>query len=70
MSGVPCPNCKELIGLDLLFIVKNPVSQCPHCAVVMKFNIDETTITKYKQALADIENIKKQHKGVKFELRK
>jgi phage FluMu protein Com len=66
MSGVPCPYCKEIIGLDLGFIINNPVSKCPHCETVMKFKIDNEITEKYKKVLSDIEAIKKQYSSSMF----
>lgn len=66
MSGVPCPSCKSPIKLTLDFIIKNPVSQCPHCGVIMKFNENQELFDEYRQVMKDIEYIKKQHKGVTF----
>ena len=39
--GMPCPSCKAPLGLTLDFIVKNPISQCPHCGVVMNFKASD-----------------------------
>jgi len=63
---IPCPNCKEPIGLDLGFIIKNPVSQCPHCEVVMKFPQDKKIFEEYISVLNEIENIKRKYKGAVF----
>lgn len=64
--GLPCPSCRNPIGLDLGFIIRNPVSRCPHCDVIMEFNVNERISKEYKEVLNEIENIKKEYKGVKF----
>lgn len=64
--GLPCPSCRTPIGLNLTFIISNPVSQCPHCGVVMRFDVNDKIAKEYKEVLKEIENIKKEYKGVRF----
>ena len=63
---IPCPNCKNSLGMDLTFIVKNPISQCPHCLVVLDFSGNKDIMKEYKNVLKEIEQIKKKSKGVTF----
>lgn len=65
--ALPCPSCKIPIGLTLDFIVKNPVSVCPSCKTVFNFAISDEIVKSFKEALQEIEDIKKQYSGsVKF----
>jgi uncharacterized Zn finger protein len=63
---VPCPSCKSPIGLTLDFIIKNPISKCPNCGVVMKFKGDEKILEEYNNVINEIKNIKKQYQGAIF----
>jgi hypothetical protein len=65
--ALPCPACKKPIGLTLQFIIKHPVSACPHCDVIMDFTVNEEIKKSFTEAISEIDNIKKQYKGmVKF----
>jgi hypothetical protein len=65
--ALPCPACKQPIGLTLEFIIKHPVSACPHCDVIMDFTVNEEIKKSFTEAISEIDNIKKQYKGmVKF----
>jgi hypothetical protein len=65
--ALPCPACKQPIGLTLQFIIKHPVSACPHCDVIMDFTVNEEIKKSFTEAISEIDNIKKQYKGmVKF----
>ena len=65
--ALPCPACKTPIGLTLEFIMKHPVTVCPHCEVIMDFTINEEIKKSFNEALSEIDKIKKQYKGtVKF----
>ena len=65
--ALPCPACKNPIGLTLEFIIKHPISACPHCDVIMDFTVNEEIKKSFKEAISEIDNIKKQYKGmVKF----
>ena len=62
-----CPVCKKPIGLTLEFIIKHPVSACPHCQVIMDFTVNEEIKKSFNEAISEIDKIKKQYKGmVKF----
>ena len=50
---LPCPSCATPIDLTLEFILKNPVSVCPHCQTVMNFNV----INVYKKSIIALQNI-------------
>ena len=62
--ALPCPGCREPLGMDITFIVKNPVSICPYCGVLMNFKADGKVVEDYRKALADIEDVKTKYKGV------
>ena len=65
--ALPCPACKQPIGLTLQFIIKHPISACPHCDVIMDFTVNEEIKKSFTEAILEIDNIKKQYKGmVKF----
>ena len=65
--ALPCPACKQPIGLTLQFIIKHPISACPHCDVIMDFTVNEEIKKSFTEAISEIDNIKKQYKGmVKF----
>lgn len=65
--ALPCPACKKPIGLTLQFIIKHPISACPHCDVIMDFTVNEEIKKSFTEAISEIDNIKKQYKGmVKF----
>lgn len=61
---LPCPGCRQPLGIDLNFIVKNPISVCPHCGVIMNFTADSNVVSDYRKALNDIESIKDRYKGI------
>lgn len=65
--ALPCPSCGENIGLDLSFIIKNPISKCPYCDIILNFTVDKDIREKFSQALMDIDEIKNKYKNtVKF----
>ena len=65
--ALPCPACRKPIGLTLKFIIKHPVSACPHCDVIMDFTVNEEIKKSFNEAISEIDKIKKQYKGmVKF----
>ena len=66
MNGLPCPNCKSALGIDLSFIVKNPISQCPYCEIILDFSGNINIMNEYKKVLDEIELIKKKNKGFTF----
>lgn len=59
--AMPCLSCGQDIGLDLDFIVKNPTSQCPHCKVIMSFNVSPELKKEYREVTNQINKIKKQY---------
>ena len=65
--ALPCPACRKPIGLTLEFIIKHPVSACPHCDVIMDFTVNDEIKQSFTGAISEIDKIKKQYKGmVKF----
>lgn len=65
--ALPCPSCGEDIGLDLTFIIKNPISKCPFCDIILNFTVDKDIKDKFSKVLEDIDSIKKKHeKTTKF----
>lgn len=66
--AMPCPSCKAPLGLTLDFIIKNPVSQCPHCKAVMNFKASKVATDDLKKGLRQIEDLKKKYSDIaKFE---
>jgi len=61
--AIPCPMCKEPLGLDLKFILKNPKSGCPHCNTIFNFTINEEIKTSFYSAIKEIESVKKSYQG-------
>ena len=59
--AMPCLSCGQDIGLDLDFIVKNPTSQCPHCNIIMSFNVSPELREEYKKVSNEINIIKKKY---------
>lgn len=57
-GGFVCPSCRTPLGIDLGFIIENPVCQCPSCEAVMSFDYNEEIAQEYKKALQEIESIK------------
>ena len=57
--ALPCPACKKPIGLTLEFIIKHPVSACPHCDVIMDFTVNEEIKKSFTEAISEIDKIKK-----------
>ena len=62
--ALPCPACKKPIGLTLGFIIKHPVSACPHCDFIMDFTLNEEIKKSFTEAISEIDKIKKQYKGI------
>jgi hypothetical protein len=60
--AMPCLSCGQQIGLDLEFIIKNPTSQCPHCEVIMNFNVSSEMKKEYLKVSEQINKIKKQYR--------
>jgi hypothetical protein len=61
---LPCPGCRTPLGLDLSFIIKNPVSACPSCGIVMDFRVNEEIKDKFKEAISQIDTVKKKYDRV------
>ena len=58
-GGFVCPSCRTPLGIDLGFIIENPVCQCPSCEAIMSFDYNDKIAQEYKRALNEIEDIKK-----------
>ena len=62
--ALPCPSCRQPLGLTIEFIMKNPVSQCPYCGVIMNFKPDSKVVDEYKDALNQIKSIQDKYKKI------
>ena len=51
---MPCPSCKTQLGLDLQFIIKNPMCVCPGCGVILDFTVNDEIKEKYADAMKTI----------------
>lgn len=61
---LPCPSCKQQLGVDLLFLMKHPISQCPHCKAVMNFEVPDDVKQQVAAAFKNIEEIKAEYKDI------
>lgn len=62
--ALPCPYCKTPLGMDLSFILRNPISVCPSCKTVLDFTVDAEIKKKFESALKEIDDIKKKYKSI------
>lgn len=62
--ALPCPACRTPLGIDLHFIIKNPVSVCPGCGIILDFSVNDEIKDKFKEAMGQIEDIKKRYKNI------
>jgi len=62
--ALPCPSCRQPLGLTIEFIMENPISQCPYCGVVMNFKPDSKVVDEYKDALSQIKSIRDKYKKI------
>ena len=62
--ALPCLSCKQPLGLTIEFIMKNPLSQCPYCGVIMNFKPDAKIVNEYKNALDEIKSIQDKYKKI------
>lgn len=62
--ALPCPACRTPLGIDLHFIIKNPVSVCPGCGIILDFSVNDEIKDKFKEAMDQIEDIKKRYKNI------
>lgn len=62
-GGIPCPICRNPLGLTIEFIMENPTSKCPSCETVLTFPRNEKLYNQFKEAMAEIEKYKKQIKS-------
>ena len=61
---LPCPACKTHLGLDLQFIIKNPVCVCPGCGIILDFTINDEIKDKFNEAMKTINDIKNRYKNI------
>jgi hypothetical protein len=61
---MPCPSCKTTLGLDLQFIIKNPMCVCPGCGVILDFTVNDEIKEKYADAMKTINGIKSKYKDI------
>lgn len=62
--ALPCPACKAPLGLTLQFIMKNPVSTCPHCQTVFNFRVGSEIKKKFTDTIKQIDTIKGRYKNI------
>ena len=62
--ALPCPGCGKPLGLTIEFIMKNPISQCPYCDVIMNFKADNKVVEEYKDSLNQIKAIQDKYKKI------
>ena len=62
--ALPCPACKTPLGLNLQFIINNPVSVCPGCGVVLDFSVNDEIRSKFNEAITEINKIKSRYKKI------
>jgi len=61
---LPCPACKTPLGLDLQFIIKNPVCICPGGGIILDFTINDEIKDKFNEAMKTINDIKNRYKNI------
>ena len=64
MASIPCPSCKQPLGLTLEFIIKHPKMACPHCKTVMNFEVNKEIKQQLDSTLAEINKIKSEYQGI------
>ncbi len=62
--ALPCPYCKTPLGIDLQFIMQNPVSVCPNCNVILDFTVNDEIKAKFNEAMNEIAEIKSKYKNI------
>ena len=62
--ALPCPVCKHPLGLDLNFIINNPVCVCPNCELIMDFTVNEEIRQKFQETMKIIDDIKGKYKNI------
>ena len=48
----------------LQFIIKNPVSVCPGCGIVLDFSVNEEVRNRFNEAIAEMDKIKSRYKKI------
>jgi transcription initiation factor IIE alpha subunit len=62
--ALPCPYCKTPLGIDLQFIMQNPMSVCPNCNVILDFTVNDEIKAKFNEAMQEIADIKNKYKNI------
>jgi hypothetical protein len=62
--ALPCPSCKNPLGLDLTFIIQNPVCVCPNCNLILDFTVNEEIKEKFQESMKLINDIKSKYKNI------
>ena len=62
--ALPCPSCKNPLGLTLEFIIKHPIMQCPHCKTVMNFSGNKQSAEEYLKGFKEIEELRKKYSKI------
>ena len=59
ISGLPCPNCKNLIPITIHQLLEAKSIFCPICG--LRLSMDKKTLDKAKDVLRKIEEAQKEH---------
>jgi hypothetical protein len=62
--ALPCPSCRQPLGLSLQFIIKNPVSACPYCQTIFNFDVGSDIKRKFTDTIKQIDKIKSRYKNI------
>jgi uncharacterized protein YbaR (Trm112 family) len=62
--AIPCPSCRNPLGLTLDFIIKHPIMQCPHCKTVMNFSGNKESAEEYLKGFKELEALKKKYSKI------
>lgn len=62
--AMPCPNCKQPLGLTLEFIIKHPVMQCPHCTTVLNFSGNTESAKEYLQGFKELQKLRDKYSKI------
>lgn len=62
--AMPCPNCKQALGLTLEFIIKHPVMQCPHCRTVLNFSGNTESAKEYLEGFKELEKLRDKYSKI------
>lgn len=62
--ALPCPSCRNPLGLTLEFIIKHPIMQCPHCKTVMNFSGNKESAEEFLSGFKELERLKKKYSKI------